>query len=758
MMGDSSAAGKGVIPRLVESIFSGIAQSADNIEFTVKLSYVEIYNERLKDLLSPSTSSSCLKIREGPRGVYIENVAERYVSSMAETIALLAQGTANRAVASTLMNAESSRSHSVFILTLGQADKLSGSKKASKLTLTDLAGSEKVLKTGAAGSTLDEAKHINKSLSALGNVINALSSRQKHVPYRDSKLTRLLSDSLGGNSKTCLIVTCSPMSCNLDETVSTLRFGIRAKLIKNKPTMNAERSVTEYRRMLDTAEAQIALQQELIVQLEADVTQLKTFITDHHLTVPVLSGTSGQGIAVRMAQLQQVEEEQTEADRRDDDDDDEADSESRPMPSSSSAGEEHKEKPPAILPAASPSRRVSQTASDLSSLPSRLALVSSQLSDANAERERLLDSLADRAEEMREAEEIHRTEKELILLQVKELVAVVEEERRGRVEGELVKRDNELLRRKLDSQQQEHELLMAEVREERRQLQEKLSEVLLELQRRQQDAQPQPQPQQQQDEPHYHPPVRQRQNSTKDDLDVAAQPKASLQPPAPSHSPLSAPLSSTSDAPPSPSPLPPPAASLASSSSSTSHISPVLLRKHQRMKSQTLRKGDLAHPLALQPPAQSASSPSHARLDSIAHLSSQLLLLQDDQKKVTTLTEALSKKCHQYLMLKEAHCNSNDHIAMLEMALADANAKIKEQSDGQRGRIQLLEKKLAEAETLCAKLLMIEKQKRGSGQLKEMQLLNRSGSSEGASRSGGGGTIVVPVKQKKSTGGFDSLF
>ena len=106
-------------------------------------------------------------------------------------------GAAHRAQAATLMNAESSRSHSVFILTLGQIDRNTGSKKGSKLTLVDLAGSEKIAKTGATGSTLDEAKHINKSLSALGNVINALTSNGAHIPYRDSKLTRLLSDSLG---------------------------------------------------------------------------------------------------------------------------------------------------------------------------------------------------------------------------------------------------------------------------------------------------------------------------------------------------------------------------------------------------------------------------------------------------------------------------------------------------------------------------------------------------------------------------------
>lgn len=242
MMGNpKSEATKGIIPRLVGSIFQGIEEADSSLEFTMKLSYVEIYMEKIRDLLAADKTN--LKIRESNKGVWIEDATEEFVADYEHVMETMLIGQNNRAIASTNMNMESSRSHSVFILTLGQTHKETGSNKKSKLVLVDLAGSEKVGKTGAEGHTLNEAKHINKSLSALGNVINALtkSGGSSHIPYRDSKLTRLLSDSLGGNSKTCLIITCSPSSCNLEETLSTCRFGNRAKNIKNKPKVNQEK-------------------------------------------------------------------------------------------------------------------------------------------------------------------------------------------------------------------------------------------------------------------------------------------------------------------------------------------------------------------------------------------------------------------------------------------------------------------------------------------------------------------------------------
>lgn len=153
------------------------------------------------------------------------------------------------------MNAESSRSHSIFILTITQNNLEDLSQKTGKLYLVDLAGSEKISKTGASGTTLEEAKTINKSLTSLGMVIYALTDKKtQHIPYRDSKLTRILTESLGGNSKTCLIITCSPHPFNDQETLSTMRFGSRARCIKNTPKVNREYTVPELKKLLDTAQ------------------------------------------------------------------------------------------------------------------------------------------------------------------------------------------------------------------------------------------------------------------------------------------------------------------------------------------------------------------------------------------------------------------------------------------------------------------------------------------------------------------------
>ena len=142
------------------------------------------------------------------------------------------------------MNAHSSRSHTCFIVTVQQSNLKTFSSKTGQLYLVDLAGSERSLKTGATGKILDEANMINKSLTNLGKVINHLTDgKSTHIPYRDSKLTRVLQESLGGNAKTSLIITCSPAKYNLDETLSTLRFGARAKRIKNKPKVNKEMTI-----------------------------------------------------------------------------------------------------------------------------------------------------------------------------------------------------------------------------------------------------------------------------------------------------------------------------------------------------------------------------------------------------------------------------------------------------------------------------------------------------------------------------------
>ncbi|KAL4982317.1 P-loop containing nucleoside triphosphate hydrolase protein [Aspergillus falconensis] len=264
--------GKGIIPRIVEQIFASILTSPSNIEYTVRVSYMEIYMERIRDLLVPQNDNLPVH-EEKSRGVYVKGLLEVYVSSVQEVYEVMRRGGNARAVAATNMNQESSRSHSIFVITVTQKNLETGSAKSGQLFLVDLAGSEKVGKTGASGQTLEEAKKINKSLSALGMVINALTDgKSTHIPYRDSKLTRILQESLGGNSRTTLIINCSPSSYNDAETVSTLRFGVRAKAIKNKAKVNAELSPAELKQLLRRAQSQVTNFENYISALESEVT------------------------------------------------------------------------------------------------------------------------------------------------------------------------------------------------------------------------------------------------------------------------------------------------------------------------------------------------------------------------------------------------------------------------------------------------------------------------------------------------------
>ncbi|OAA47687.1 kinesin [Metarhizium rileyi] len=263
--------GRGVIPRIVEQIFASIMSSPSTIEYTVRVSYMEIYMERIRDLLAPQNDNLPVH-EEKNRGVYVKGLLEIYVSSVQEVYEVMRRGGNARAVAATNMNQESSRSHSIFVITITQKNVETGSAKSGQLFLVDLAGSEKVGKTGASGQTLEEAKKINKSLSALGMVINALTDgKSSHVPYRDSKLTRILQESLGGNSRTTLIINCSPSSYNDAETLSTLRFGTRAKSIKNKAKVNAELSPAELKLLLKKAQGQVTNFENYISTLEGEV-------------------------------------------------------------------------------------------------------------------------------------------------------------------------------------------------------------------------------------------------------------------------------------------------------------------------------------------------------------------------------------------------------------------------------------------------------------------------------------------------------
>ncbi|XP_037605339.1 kinesin family member 4 [Sebastes umbrosus] len=243
----------GVIPRVIRRIFEEREKRTD-CEFCLAVSYLEIYNEDILDLLCPSKDRPGLSIREDPKeGIKIVGLTERQVFSAHEMVGCLEVGNSVRTVGSTAMNAASSRSHAIFTITLEQRK---GKDKAdsvvSKLHLVDLAGSERQKKTKAEGDRLKEGISINRGLLSLGNVISALGDESKKstfVPYRDSKLTRLLQDSLGGNSHTLMIACVSPADSNMEETINTLRYADRARKIKNKPVVNVDPRAAEMNRL-----------------------------------------------------------------------------------------------------------------------------------------------------------------------------------------------------------------------------------------------------------------------------------------------------------------------------------------------------------------------------------------------------------------------------------------------------------------------------------------------------------------------------
>eukprot|EP01006_Ploeotia_vitrea_P034415 TRINITY_DN65751_c1_g2_i1.p1 TRINITY_DN65751_c1_g2~~TRINITY_DN65751_c1_g2_i1.p1 ORF type:complete len:957 (-),score=493.92 TRINITY_DN65751_c1_g2_i1:499-3369(-) len=248
---------RGIIPRSTEFLFEQIKEHGDASQVTVKMSFLEIYKERVRDLLNEKVVT--MKIRENKAGaIEVIGLVEEYVASPEEVIHFIKIGNSRRHTSRTRMNDFSSRSHALLTITVTQ--KMSdASIRVGKLHLADLAGSERADKSGLKGVSLSEAKKINQSLSALGNCINALTDRRRtHVPFRDSKLTFLLKDSLGGNTKTSLLVTCSPHAINLDETISALKFAQRAKHIKNRVRVNRQLSVFELKDLVGRLRQQLA--------------------------------------------------------------------------------------------------------------------------------------------------------------------------------------------------------------------------------------------------------------------------------------------------------------------------------------------------------------------------------------------------------------------------------------------------------------------------------------------------------------------
>ncbi|KAH7302524.1 hypothetical protein KP509_23G076300 [Ceratopteris richardii] len=287
---------EGIIPQVMELIFNRVENKSKKIIYQIRVSFIEILNEEVHDLLastSPSAtrcdvavgmrpttpSKSPIQIREKAAGeITLSGVTEREVSSLDQMAALLEQGSFSRATASTNMNSTSSRSHAILTIVLQQQRKFDVSEGngimdtfhddflCSKLHLVDLAGSERVKRTGTDGMRFKEGVHINKGLLALGNVISVLGDEKKkkdggHVPYRDSKLTRLLQDSLGGNSRTVMIACISPADSNAEESLNTLKYANRARNIQNKPIVNRDPMVAEMQRLRQQLES---LQAELL--------------------------------------------------------------------------------------------------------------------------------------------------------------------------------------------------------------------------------------------------------------------------------------------------------------------------------------------------------------------------------------------------------------------------------------------------------------------------------------------------------------
>jgi hypothetical protein len=234
---------RGVMARCFESVYNEIDQLKD-CQFLVRASYLEIYKENIRDLLSSNPNNKLIMHEKPDSGVYVKDLSSFICKSAKEMQAVQDTGRKNKSMGATKMNATSSRSHSVFTLTLECSEVGPDGKdhiRVGKLNMVDLAGSERQAKTNATGQRLEEAIKINLSLTCLCQVISALTdSKASYVPYRDSQLTRLLMDSLGGNTKTVMIANIGPADYNTDETINTLRWASRAKSIKNKPRINED--------------------------------------------------------------------------------------------------------------------------------------------------------------------------------------------------------------------------------------------------------------------------------------------------------------------------------------------------------------------------------------------------------------------------------------------------------------------------------------------------------------------------------------
>ena len=277
----------GIIPRVIASIIQETDRRKEESEFILKVGFLEIYNEEILDLLDPKPGTSKqIIIREDRGTISLMGMHEEKVTTVDEMLSCLDQGSLNRSTAATLMNELSSRSHAIFTISVEQHalnDTEEQGYTCAKFHFVDLAGSERAKRTGASGATMKEGISINKGLLCLGNVISALTEdarKNVHVPYRDSKLTRILQDSLGGNSKTCMIACISPADTNYEETLNTLKYASRARHIKNKPVVNRDPNSA------------------LIAQLKQEIFRLKAEVKTYQKVVATgdLSELSGKAL------------------------------------------------------------------------------------------------------------------------------------------------------------------------------------------------------------------------------------------------------------------------------------------------------------------------------------------------------------------------------------------------------------------------------------------------------------------------------
>ena len=300
---DTPEADLGIIPRVIQDLYFRL-EADSQMNFVVKVAFLEVYQEQVRDLLSETVGRE-INIRENKDGaIVVSGVEEIQVADMDSMLDILEKGANERSTGDTQMHTHSSRSHAIFTMTLEQYVK--GNRKdmilvkKSKLHIVDLAGSERLKRTGAEGVRLRESVKINSGLLALGNVISALgserplrtpdSSSERHVPYRDSKLTRLLQDSLGGNSRTAMIACVSPLEEDMDETINTLKYAYRARKIQNKPVINT----------LDGRALELHSMQDKIMELEG---KLKDKSETSQITPEMIDFDNDQWMQYFMDQL-----------------------------------------------------------------------------------------------------------------------------------------------------------------------------------------------------------------------------------------------------------------------------------------------------------------------------------------------------------------------------------------------------------------------------------------------------------------------